>query len=97
MLILCLRREHDRNNSGWLVWVYFIFSLLSDFLIFGDRLAPPGMGSAVDPLWGPAMSILSLVLLGGAVWLTVTLGLLDGTPGPNRYGPSPKGIGVADQ
>jgi uncharacterized membrane protein YhaH (DUF805 family) len=29
----------------------------------------------------------------GWLWLLVDLGFLDGTPGPNRYGPSPKGIG----
>jgi uncharacterized membrane protein YhaH (DUF805 family) len=27
-------------------------------------------------------------------WL-INLGILDGTPGPNRYGPSPKGLGEA--
>lgn len=39
----------------------------------------------------------------GAFWVYVTIGiyflldygLLDGTPGPNGYGPSPKGIGIA--
>jgi uncharacterized membrane protein YhaH (DUF805 family) len=28
-------------------------------------------------------------------WLLIELGFLDGTPGPNRYGPSPKGLGAA--
>ena len=27
------------------------------------------------------------------LFVVVTLGFLDGTPGPNRFGPSPKGIG----
>jgi uncharacterized membrane protein YhaH (DUF805 family) len=26
-------------------------------------------------------------------WWVINLGLLDGTPGPNQYGPSPKGLG----
>jgi uncharacterized membrane protein YhaH (DUF805 family) len=28
----------------------------------------------------------------GAIWVLVECGFLDGTPGPNKYGPSPKGI-----
>jgi uncharacterized membrane protein YhaH (DUF805 family) len=28
----------------------------------------------------------------GAIWTLVECGFLDGTPGPNRFGPSPKGI-----
>jgi uncharacterized membrane protein YhaH (DUF805 family) len=28
-------------------------------------------------------------------WWLINLGLLDGTPGPNQYGPSPKGLGGA--
>ena len=29
----------------------------------------------------------------GLIWVLVECGFFDGTPGPNRYGPSPKGIG----
>ncbi|MFI4935012.1 MAG: DUF805 domain-containing protein [Caulobacterales bacterium] len=33
----------------------------------------------------------------GAFWILIECGFLDGTPGPNRFGPSPKGIaGPAD-
>jgi uncharacterized membrane protein YhaH (DUF805 family) len=28
----------------------------------------------------------------GAIWALVECGFLDGTPGPNKYGPSPKGV-----
>jgi uncharacterized membrane protein YhaH (DUF805 family) len=28
----------------------------------------------------------------GAIWSLVECGFLDGTPGPNKYGPSPKGL-----
>ena len=28
----------------------------------------------------------------GAIWALVETGFLDGTPGPNKFGPSPKGI-----
>jgi len=28
----------------------------------------------------------------GALWVLIECGFLDGTPGPNKFGPSPKGI-----
>ena len=30
----------------------------------------------------------------GWLWLLVDMGFLDGTPGPNKFGPSPKGLGA---
>jgi uncharacterized membrane protein YhaH (DUF805 family) len=39
--------------------------------------------------------LIGLIPFIGGVWLFIELGLLDGTPGPNQYGPSPKGLGAA--
>ncbi|WP_448949863.1 DUF805 domain-containing protein [Labrys neptuniae] len=38
----------------------------------------------------------SLIPLVGAIWVLIELGFLDGTQGPNQYGPSPKGIGGSE-
>ena len=35
---------------------------------------------------------ISFIPLVGAIWALIECGFLDGTPGPNKYGPSPKGI-----
>lgn len=35
---------------------------------------------------------ISFIPLIGAIWTLVEVGFLDGTQGPNKYGPSPKGI-----
>jgi uncharacterized membrane protein YhaH (DUF805 family) len=35
---------------------------------------------------------ISFIPLIGAIWALVECGFLDGTQGPNKYGPSPKGI-----
>lgn len=35
---------------------------------------------------------INFIPLIGALWTLVECGFLDGTPGPNRFGPSPKGI-----
>lgn len=40
--------------------------------------------------------LITLIPLVGPIWTLVECGLLDGTQGLNKYGPSPKGI-VADQ
>ena len=37
--------------------------------------------------------ILAFVPVIGWFWWLINLGLLDGTPGANQYGPSPKGFG----
>ena len=36
--------------------------------------------------------LITLVPLIGWLWQLIECGFLDGTPGPNRYGPSPKGL-----
>lgn len=38
-----------------------------------------------------------LVPFVGWIWGFIELGFLDGTPGRNRYGPSPKGIGGGEE
>jgi len=38
------------------------------------------------------MYLILFIPLVGFVWTFIECGCLDGTPGPNRYGPSPKGI-----
>ena len=36
--------------------------------------------------------IMIIPIVGWFFWL-INYGILDGTPGPNQYGPSPKGLG----
>jgi uncharacterized membrane protein YhaH (DUF805 family) len=36
--------------------------------------------------------LLALIPVIGFLWWLIDLGILDGTLGPNRYGPSPKGL-----
>ncbi len=38
-------------------------------------------------------ALLSIIPVIGWLWWLINLGILDGTPGPNQYGPSPKGLG----
>jgi uncharacterized membrane protein YhaH (DUF805 family) len=41
------------------------------------------------------IGLLSGVFVVGNVWVTIELGLLAGTPGPNRYGPPESAAEVA--
>lgn len=41
------------------------------------------------------MVLIAFIPLIGALWVLIECGFLDGTPGPNKYGPSPKGLGGA--
>jgi uncharacterized membrane protein YhaH (DUF805 family) len=41
------------------------------------------------------MSLIAFIPFIGGLWMLIECGFLDGTPGPNKYGPSPKGLGGA--
>lgn len=38
------------------------------------------------------MMLITLIPVLGALWALIDLGFIDGTPGPNKYGPSPKAL-----
>ncbi|MGA9658128.1 MAG: DUF805 domain-containing protein [Asticcacaulis sp.] len=43
------------------------------------------------------MCLIGLIPIVGGIWAFIEVGCLDGTQGPNKYGPSPKGIGSATE
>lgn len=65
-LALCVKRLHDRDQSGW--WV---------MLFVGEKLIS----------WIPFVGILAW--LGARTYWLVNLGILEGSPGPNKYGLAP--------
>jgi len=85
---LAIKRFHDRNKGAW--FVVALTGLSYAFVFIPE--------AALDSfMFGPAAGwemAVKLFLVAGfvGVWLYlfVALGLLDGTPGPNRFGPSPK-------
>lgn len=75
---LTVKRGHDRERSVWWTLAYNIF-----FHVFPVALALSGrMEGAV---WVRAVL---------ALYFLMDYGLFDGTQGPNKYGPSPKGLGT---
>ena len=88
-LAVTVRRLHDTNRSGW--WIGgFILAYLGltvvNVAMMGVAAQSPESLGAVGAVYG----IIGLAIFGYAITLLVFL-FLDGTPGPNRYGPDPKG------
>lgn len=75
-LAVATKRLHDRDRSAW--WLLLFYAL-------------PAVLSNVGDVVGGIGGVLSLAGLAISIWAMVELGLLRGTPGPNRYGPDPLG------
>jgi len=73
-----VKRRHDRNGSGVDVIAFWIVSLLLQFL-------------AVLGVSGGFLQAVGLVMAVWGICLFILLGILKGTPGPNKYGPDPVG------
>ena len=76
-LAVAVRRLHDTDRSGWWVGGYILLAVANNIITRATGSASLGM-------------ILSLVTLVYAIMLIVFY-CLDGTKGPNKYGPDPKG------
>jgi len=76
-LALSVKRAHDRDHSGLPAAIVTVVVTAASLFVVDD---PAGLAE-----W-----MIIGVLIAGLIWLVVVLGVLDGTPGPNRYGPSPK-------
>lgn len=68
------------------------------YLIYALAMLIPGLAVTVRRLHDTGKSgwmvLIGLIPFIGAIWLLV-LTLIDGTPGSNEYGPSPKQMAVA--
>ena len=88
-LALAAKRAHDRDKGARLVMVLTVASYVLGFL-------PDGAFTSLGQLADRGLWIAGLFLLAGVaatigcLYLLIVLGFLDGTPGPNRFGPSPK-------
>ncbi len=79
---ISVKRGHDRNYSGWRT---FWLNVLSHGVPIALIVVPLFMN--MRPQWGGAIWVF-LVL---TAYMAVDYGMLDGAPGENRFGPSPKG------
>jgi len=99
-LAITVKRLHDMGLTGWLAAIPFVANIVGVVMMFVSVGASVFMNAAAleneDPaaimaLIGPMfgiIGILVLVNLGFLLWI----GLTEGKPGPNKYGPNPKGL-----
>jgi uncharacterized membrane protein YhaH (DUF805 family) len=92
-LAVTVRRLHDTNRSGWWVlapWGPYLLTVV--VVSIGGAINGPMNGEPGTPLLvsGLIAAGLMIVSLGIGLLLLVFM-FLDGTPGPNRFGPDPKG------
>ena len=85
-----VRRLHDTNRTGWWLLAPVLPSLLLIFAAGASLASPENMAAS----GGLAMVAMLLVFVLSIVLLVFML--LDGTPGPNKYGPDPKGRGQSE-
>ena len=90
-LALTVKRAHDINRSAW---SFVLVSVLIQALSYWPRES----FAALDPVtqqadfWSRAEPwLFDGGTLVGLLYLVVMLGFIDSTPGPNRFGRSPKG------
>jgi uncharacterized membrane protein YhaH (DUF805 family) len=87
-IAVAVRRLHDTNRTGW-----WILAPLAPYLLM---VVAAGMVAA-SPDSAGLVGVIALIAMVALVGLALTLlvfYLLDGTPGPNNYGPDPKGRGA---
>lgn len=87
-IAVLVKRIHDRNKSGGLVWALYaplltaivvtILAIIGAVMNSGEA---GGLGFLAGALW--------FLVIGVAIWFFVEFGCLRGTVGPNRFGPDP--------
>jgi len=90
-ICLMAKRWHDRNRPGWLAALGPAVYLPQVALVHFGGLAS---GFAPQFATGVAQAVWSFVVLAYSLWVLIDCGILDGTQGQNKYGPSPKGVGA---
>ena len=82
LAVLGLAKPADSHGGGELSYLYLPVFVWASLCLTIKRLHDRD----ISAVW----SVLGLVPVIGWIWAVVMCGCLDGTPGDNRYGPSPK-------
>lgn len=88
-LALNVKRRHDRGAAGWpsaLLFVVLLGFNSTPLLYFVGAIA------AFEHFGFPGVGAFLLAIAAAWIWLFVSLGLLPGAPGPNRFGEPVKPI-----
>ncbi len=86
-LAMSAKRAHDRNKSGRLVIALVVLVWANSFAQI--LLSNPAEAAGPLPVY-LAYLAWHILMFAASVYIFVAVGCLDGTQGPNRFGPSPK-------
>jgi uncharacterized membrane protein YhaH (DUF805 family) len=86
-LAVTVRRLHDTDRSGWWIMLYWGPYLA---MILAGGMVGMSAASGGDGMAGGAVGLIAMIawLVGSLVLLVFMF--LEGTRGPNKYGPDPK-------
>jgi uncharacterized membrane protein YhaH (DUF805 family) len=88
-IAILIKRIHDRNKSGALVWALYGPMIPAVALTIAAVVAVAlGSGDAAWG-WGIVAGIFWVAVLGVGIWFFIEFGCMRGTIGANRYGPDP--------
>jgi uncharacterized membrane protein YhaH (DUF805 family) len=87
-IAVLVKRMHDRNKSGALVWLLY-GPLLAAIVVTVVAIIGAIFNSGEAGLLGLLSGALWVVVIGVAFWFFVEFGCMRGTIGPNRFGPDP--------
>jgi len=87
-IALLVKRIHDRNKSGWLVWVLYGPMILAMLFSIAAFIAI-ALGSSEIASLGIISGVLWIAVLVVAIWFFVEFGCMRGTVGANQYGADP--------
>lgn len=89
MVCITAKRWHDRGKSGWFAGVGVALNVFYWVWInFIGELLKTGTGRTINLFLS---FFIALATMAYGVWVFIECGILDGTHGQNKYGPSPKG------
>ena len=89
---LAAKRAHDRDKSARLVILLMLATTVASYLP-DDGFASLGRLADQGTIWAWPLLLAGALNIAASLYLLITLGFQDGTPGPNRFGPSPKATG----
>jgi uncharacterized membrane protein YhaH (DUF805 family) len=93
-MAISAKRAHDRDKSARTVLTILAGIWVLNYTQLPILNAAAGMVDTTPGLVG--YMVVNLIVLAACIYLFVVVGCLDGTHGPNRFGPSPKADDLAE-
>jgi len=86
-IAVAVRRLHDTNRTGW--WI--LAPVVPYLVMFLSALGGAASGSQGGLAAGGIIALVSMLAFFGLCITLIVFYFLEGTRGPNQYGPDPKG------